>query len=460
MSGAGLSREAREALPDEDFAVPGKRRVPINDARHALTGWQAIGRIRDLTDHERTQGRLRIVAKAQELGLKTISEDLDTLRLDAMAIEMPEVDDHPNRMPFSGVLVKLDEPSNAAPHGSKGKRIVMTAEAAERNLGSLMGMAVDFTTNFDGHDAQRKIGVITAATIEGSDLHIEGFIYAADFPEEAATIKRDKSILGFSFEAQQIHVESLDGDPLVITDCVFTGAAILKKLKAAYTTTSLAASAAGEIEMTKEDFEAILAAALKPVNDKITEIEAGQTKIDQKIEAGRELMAKVTPHADMLRKAADGMEAKGIGTDPRNGHVAVLRQMADGMEASALTGTLPQSYAAHYSMGMYAGAEKPADPAAAIAAAVEAATKPLIEKVGTLETKLGDGIAAARDASTAPDRKTVSPAITQLLAKAGVEAPREGAKLGTEQVDKILAGMSVQDRLRKKDELFRAGMIA
>lgn len=456
MSGAALSREARDALPDEDFAVPGKRRVPINDARHALTGWRTIGRANGLTEHERTQGRLHIVAKARELGLRTISEDLDTLRLDAMAIAMPEVEDHPNRMPFSGVLVKLDEPSTAAPHGSKGKRIVMTAEAAERNLSSLMGMAVDFTDNFDGHDAQRKIGVITAATIEGSDLHIEGFIYAADFPEEAATIKRDKSILGFSFEAQQIHVESLDGDPLVITDCVFTGAAILKKLKAAYTTTSLAAAAAGEIEMTKEEFQEAFAAATKPLTEELAALKAGQTKIDEKIEAGRELMAKVTPHAEMLRKAADGMEAKGIGTDPRNGHVAVLRQMADGMEASALTGTLPQSYAAHYSMGMYAGAE----PAKTEAKVEDPDVIALKAEVAGLKTELGTAIAAARDGKAPPERKTLSPQITALLAKSGVSAPDGDQKLSGEAVDKILAGMSLQDRLRKKDEMYRDGLIA
>jgi hypothetical protein len=92
-------------------------------------------------------------------------------------------------------------------------------------------MAVDI---FDGHDAQAKIGVITGATIEGSDLRIEGFVYAADFPEEAAFIKANKNNLGFSFEAQDIRVESLDSDPLVITACVFTGAAILEKVKAAF----------------------------------------------------------------------------------------------------------------------------------------------------------------------------------------------------------------------------------
>jgi hypothetical protein len=49
-------------------------------------------------------------------------------------------------------------------------------------LDSLLGMAVDFTPELDGHDPQAKIGVITGAEIKGHDLCIEGFLYAAEFP--------------------------------------------------------------------------------------------------------------------------------------------------------------------------------------------------------------------------------------------------------------------------------------
>ena len=254
-----LSKEQRDALPATDFAVPAKRKLPIHDLHHVRLAWSQIGRTGGLTSDERAEGRQRILRRAHELGVDTAEwEKIQAMRLEAMAIDIPDVADHPNRMPFSGVLVKLDEPSDAAPHGSKGKRVIMSRAAAEAALDSLALMAVDITADFDGHDAQQKIGVITAATIEGSDLKIEGFVYAADFPEEAAFIKANKDALGFSFEAQDIYVESLDGAPLVITACVFTGAAILLKDKAAFTTTSLAASAAGEIAMTKEELAEML----------------------------------------------------------------------------------------------------------------------------------------------------------------------------------------------------------
>ena len=72
-------------------------------------------------------------------------------------------------MPFSGVLTKLDEPSDYAPGGAAGKRIIVTADAAQKALESLLGMAVDFTPSFDGHDAKSKIGIITSADIVGNE---------------------------------------------------------------------------------------------------------------------------------------------------------------------------------------------------------------------------------------------------------------------------------------------------
>jgi hypothetical protein len=158
--------------------------------------------------------------------------------LHARSLDIP-LDAHLNRMPFSGVLVKLDQPSDGAPDGTGGKRIVLTKSAARAALDSLLGMAVDFTPEMDGHDPQAKIGLITSAEIDGQDLLIEGFIYAADFPDVASKIKVHKEALGFSFEARDLVTNNPDADPVSIVDCVFTGAAILFKDKAAYKTTSL-----------------------------------------------------------------------------------------------------------------------------------------------------------------------------------------------------------------------------
>jgi hypothetical protein len=118
---------------------------------------------------------------------------------------------------------------------------MISAEAAEKALSSLLGMAVDYEPNLEGRDPRANIGAIAAATIQGDVILIEGFIYAADFPEVAAEIKASQNLLGFSYEARNLYTNDPGANPCVITDCVFTGTAILRKGKAAYRTTSIAA---------------------------------------------------------------------------------------------------------------------------------------------------------------------------------------------------------------------------
>jgi hypothetical protein len=80
--------------------------------------------------------------------------------LHARSLDIPS-NDHPNKMPFSGVLTRIDEPSDVAPEGSGGKRVLITMDAAKNALDSLLGMAVNF--GFDDHRPREKVGVISTA---------------------------------------------------------------------------------------------------------------------------------------------------------------------------------------------------------------------------------------------------------------------------------------------------------
>lgn len=546
-----LSAEQRKALPDSDFAVPGKRALPISDARHVRMAWSQVDHTHGLTDDERTEARKRIRAKATKLGVDTSGWDmkaaaggglymrrnltaesaaalhewalgqgfvnliapdklhativhsrvgvplmpaggdivvrggdrsvgplgeggavalffqsdalqarfdeamaagaahdygeyephvsitydgepsdledvepftgdlvfgpevheplnkpqesgmrmeavasvrLDGEGLEAMSLQMP-AGAHPNKMPFSGVLTRLDKPSDRPPGGAKGKKVILTKSAAERALPSLLGMGVDFTPNFDGHDSTAKIGVITAATIEGDAVHVDGFIYARDFPKEASRIQLDKALLGFSWELADIFVESLDADPLVITDAYFTGAAILRKDKAAYGSTSLAASA-DEDTMTKEEIAAAMGEALTPA---------------------------IKPLADAMAAMAE----------------------ASAKQTEALTAM--QAAAAKKDEDKVADADKAKD-----------------ERIASLEQKVTDLSAAAEKAKTEPQRKTLTPQITALLAKADLSLPDGDTKLSVAAVDAALskAGLTPVQRMTAKGELQRAGAMA
>jgi hypothetical protein len=163
------------------------------------------------------------------------------MEMRAMAVEFPVVHGHPNRLPFEGVLTLVDVASDKAPSGAKGHRVVLTREAAEAALPSLLGMAVDYKAGWDGHDARQKCGIITAAEVDGRKLTVAGYLFARDFPEMEAKIQADGvggGAMGMSYELADAHVADMRAQVWTLTRATFTGAAILLREKAAYRSTS------------------------------------------------------------------------------------------------------------------------------------------------------------------------------------------------------------------------------
>jgi len=175
-----------------------------------------------------------------------------------MAIEMPAVHGHPNRAGFRGVLTIVDVASDKSPSGARGHRVLLTRRAAEAAMPSLMGMGLDYSPALDRHDARRKIGVITRADIVGRVIEVGGFLYARDFPEIVKEIARpgrtgaavcagsesaDRSVratragLGMSYEITDALVEDITASVWVLNRVTFTGAAVLRRDKAAYSST-------------------------------------------------------------------------------------------------------------------------------------------------------------------------------------------------------------------------------
>ena len=166
--------------------------------------------------------------------------------LESMAIEMPPVAGHPNRQAFRGVLTLVDVPSTGPPAGARGHRVLLSRAAAERALPSLLGMALDYTVGLDGHDARRKVGIITSAEIVGGRLEVAGYIFARDFPELMEELRSNASALAMSYEIASAHVADVRAWIWVLTEVTFTGAAILRREKAAYPETWIALEASTE----------------------------------------------------------------------------------------------------------------------------------------------------------------------------------------------------------------------
>lgn len=170
------------------------------------------------------------------------------IELESMAIQRPAVVGHPNREPFRGVLTLVDMVSDKAPAGARGHRVVLTRSAAEKALASLLGMALDYSLSLDRHDTRRKVGVITRAEIVGKKLELGGYLFAKDFPEIVKQIGRGRSCqrsfdspssdchesLAMSYEIADARVADVKAKIWTLTHVTFTGAAILRRDKAAY----------------------------------------------------------------------------------------------------------------------------------------------------------------------------------------------------------------------------------
>jgi hypothetical protein len=187
----------------------------------------------------RTRTHRGTTAASSIWGTPNHATQLNGLR--AMAVEFPVVHGHPNRLPFEGVLTMLDMPSDKAPSGARGHRVVLTREAAEAALPSLLGMAVDYKAGWDGHDARQKCGIITSAEVDGKRLTVAGYLFARDFPEFGPAMEpkmQAAGALGMSYELADAHVADMRAQIWTLTRATFTGAAILLREKAAYRSTS------------------------------------------------------------------------------------------------------------------------------------------------------------------------------------------------------------------------------
>jgi hypothetical protein len=115
--------------------------------------------------------------------------------------------------------------------------------------------------------------------------------------------------LGFSYEARNLYTNDPDANPCVITECVFTGAAILRKDKAAYRTTSIAAVA--EEDDMNEDVKKLLeglSSGLEGLTKQFTDLSASVEELKkgpEKVEANA--MSIVEPHAQACEACAAAM---------------------------------------------------------------------------------------------------------------------------------------------------------
>ena len=225
--------------------------------------------------------------------------------LDAIGVDLPELDEmHENRVPFHGILTRLDEPSTRPPNGAKSEdgkshRVLIPRAVAEAALPSLIGMPIDSSLRLDNHDKKNIVGTITRAEIQGKDLVVTGYLFGKNQLEDVEEIKRNKANLGMSYEIGSVLVDDPDADVWTLTSLQFTGAAILLKSAAAYSKTAIAAQAEEESQMALED----LTKQLNDVGRKVSVLFAARYDEDEEDAKRHEEDAK--RHEEDAKRARD-----------------------------------------------------------------------------------------------------------------------------------------------------------
>ena len=343
------------------------------------------------------------------------------IQLDSMALAMPRLARHPNRLAFRGVLTLVDVPSDRAPAGSRGHRVILSRAAAERAIPSLLGMGLDFTASFDGHDARRKVGIITSADIvplsrveqafrpafsssrragasapevRPAALIISGFLFARDFPDVVRDLRLHAGALGMSYEIAEARIADPGARIWTITEAVFTGAAVLRRDKAAYSQTSIE-----------------LATDYRP-----------PTTEHQENKMNPELTQQFVETASRLAAASASLEEALARLDSSQQSLAV--------KVDRIIATVEENAGARSIVQLEA-------------------------RIAELERANSELKAQAARVSA---RKTLPPMVTAILAKSGFDATSD-SRLDAAALDKALTSLSVEQRIAVKSQMARAGMI-
>ncbi|VVC06390.1 Uncharacterised protein [uncultured archaeon] len=136
---------------------------------------------------------------------------------------------------FEGILCTLDVPSNDPPHGSNRHKIIVTTEAAQGALSTLIGAHVDYEPSWYHHNYDIVVGRIVRAWIKDGYLHVLGFLNSTLDPNVLDRIHDLNESLGMSFECQGAHVENMKAPIWRLKKIEkFTGIALLLQRRAAY----------------------------------------------------------------------------------------------------------------------------------------------------------------------------------------------------------------------------------
>jgi len=173
-----LTTSARKELSAGDFAVPGKRKLPIHDEAHVRNALARFNQTKDLTPEERKTALRKILAAARKFGIKVTAErfkkEAEEKEQEVNLLENQEVSftEH-----FD--LLEAAEPSDmrminfvALQSGVSGNNRRYRKEEIEKQDLKGTKMFIDHV-----HEADNAVGIVKKSWMDGLKLKAEAEVF-------------------------------------------------------------------------------------------------------------------------------------------------------------------------------------------------------------------------------------------------------------------------------------------
>lgn len=186
-----------------------------------------------------------ITEKEYDLNL---SFDFPAEAQEIAASKADEVQGATNKLPFEGVLFRIDEPSESAP--SKGSLLplyipMQLARQVVEQINESGGLPLDMHETLAQHANEQIAGIMNHGEIQGNDLVVRGHLFPWSQRERVALISANRERLGMSMNARaRGHEMVVEGKKVWwIDDIELLGANILFSDAATYQKTRVIAAA-------------------------------------------------------------------------------------------------------------------------------------------------------------------------------------------------------------------------
>lgn len=279
-----------------------------------------------------------------------------------------------NRVPVTGVLFRINEPSEAVPAKGPGLPLYIPAEVAASIVNSVTGLPLDAHDNLSQHAEEEITGTMLSAEVRDKDFVVHGVLWPASKTSKVKKIAANAEKLGMSMTADAWgHEAEVDGTKVFwVDDLDLSGANILFSDCATYQKTRLLM--AERRDPTAEPPTAIAANATTLIPqeqiDMDPELKQQLASIQSSLAAVGQLTQTVTSHTEAIAQIQQTLTPIAASVQTMDAERRAQMEAANATAQQEATQKTMQDVVAAALAGINAQVQE------AVAAAVKAAVNP------------------------------------------------------------------------------------